>query len=455
MERQTKMSNTKRMRGWAALATTATAALALAACAPPGADTSGSAAPTGDVALTCGSDPVTLSAYVETGFPMFNDLTAEFTKQFPNVTFDTREDQFAVITQNAPRVLVDSPPDIMRLPTIVDLVTDKLLYNLDAYAEGYGWDSWPSSQLEQLRVNDQGQRGDGSLYAMGTNYSVTGVFYNKKLAAQIGMTAAPKTLDEFDGYLKKAKEAGITPIAQFNGGATGGLAFPLQALMGSYGEPSKINDWIFLKDGATIDTPENVKAAEHLNSWITAGYFADDANSMDYSQMISRFTGGQSLFIFDGDWESGNFDTQMPGDVGFFLAPPVTAGGQIGAMSAPLTYGVSAKAAHPDCAAFFFNWVATNDQARTIAVEKGGSHPMGPADAFMPAVAEGSVTAETLAAGAELSQNNGSMDFIANATGSIYAKSLTPNLQELFAGKQTPAGLLTQVQADYLSSKKG
>ncbi len=253
------MSNTKRMRGWAVLATTVTAGLALTACAPPGADTSGTQAPTGAVTLSCGTDPVTLSAYVETGFPLFNDLTAEFTKQFPNVTFNTREDQFAVITQNAPRVLVDSPPDIMRLPTIVDLVNDKLLYNLDAYATGYGWDKWPSSQLEQLRVNDQGQRGDGSLYAMGVNYSVTGVFYNKKLAAQIGMTSAPTTLAELDADLQKAKDAGITPIAQFNGGATGGLAFPLQALMASYGKPSTINDWIFLKDGATIDTPENVK----------------------------------------------------------------------------------------------------------------------------------------------------------------------------------------------------
>ena len=31
-------------------------------------------------------------------------------------------------------------------------------------------------------------RGDGSLWAMGLNYSLTGVFYNKALAAKIGMT---------------------------------------------------------------------------------------------------------------------------------------------------------------------------------------------------------------------------------------------------------------------------
>ena len=97
--------------------------LSLAACSPPGTpaatSTASSATATATAAAgapTCGTDPVTLEAYVETGFPVFNDLAAEFSKQFPNVKFNTREDQFAVITANAPRVLVDSPPDLMRLP---------------------------------------------------------------------------------------------------------------------------------------------------------------------------------------------------------------------------------------------------------------------------------------------------------------------------------------------------
>ena len=47
------------------------------------------------------------------------------------------------------------------------------------------------------------------------------------------------------------------------------------------------------------------------------------------------------------------------------------------------------------------------------------------------------------------------MDFIANATGSIYAKSWTPNLQKLVAGEQTPKGMLESVQADYLAEIGG
>lgn len=432
----------------------ATMALGLVACAPPGGTaepTGGDGAGAGDLELTCGSDDVVLKAYFETGFPLPAALTEEFTKQFPNVTFDIREDQFAVITQNAPRVLQDSPPDLMRLPQMSELASDGLLLDLDPYADAYGWSEWPESQLVQLRVDDEGRRGDGPLYAMGLSYSMTGVYYNKELAAQIGLTEAPATLDEFDAVLQKAKDAGITPIGQFNGGATGGLAFPLQALMASYGDPSAINDWIFQKPEATIDTPENLAAAEHLQRWIDAGYFEADVNSLDYAQMMSRFIGGETLFSFNGDWEAGNLDAQMPGNAGFFLMPPLEEGGQIGAMSAPNTFGVAAAAENADCAAFFLDWTATNEEARALTVEVGGSSPMGAVGAYMPPVEEGTTTAATLAAGEVIGEANGAMDFIANATGAIYAQSWTPNLQKMVAGEQTPAGLLESVQSDYES----
>lgn len=432
-------------------------ALALTACSAPGAseepeETTASETGSSDGgAPTCGTEPVTLKAYLETGFPLATELMDEFSTQYPNVTFDTREDQFAVLTQNAPRVLVDDPPDLMRLPQMSELASDGLLLDLDEYATAFGWDAWPASQLEQMRVDEEGRRGNGPLYAMGLNFSMTGVFYNKELAAQIGMTEPPATLAEFDSYLQAAVDAGLVPVAQFNGGATGGLAFPLQALMASYGDPAAINDWIYQQPDATIVSDTNVEATEHLQSWIDAGYFADDVNSMDYAMMMSRFIEGDSVFIFNGDWESGNLDTQMPGNVGFFLMPPVEEGGSFGAMSAPLTYGISANAANPDCAAFFLNWVATDDTARTIAVEVGGSHPMGPADAFMPEVDADTVTAQTLAAGAAIGEQDGAMDFIANATGSVYAEGWTPNLQKLVAGEIDPTALLEAVQAEYES----
>ena len=171
-----------------------------------------------------------MSAYFETGFPLPKALTKEFTRQYPNVKWDIRQDQFAVITQNAPLTLSGpNAPDLMRLPQMSGLVHDHLLKNLDGYAKSLGWDKWPASQLEQLRVASDGTRGTGSLYAVGLNFSMTGVFYNKKLAAKVGMTGTPQTLAQLDALLAKAKAAGITPIVQFNGGATGGLAVPAAA----------------------------------------------------------------------------------------------------------------------------------------------------------------------------------------------------------------------------------
>lgn len=100
--------------------------------------------------------------------------------------------------------------------------------------------------------------------------------------------------------------------------------------MAAYGPPGPINDWIYQKQGATIDTPSNLDATRHLEKWIKGGYFWKDVNAVDYATMMSRFIKGDGLFMFNGDWESGNLDKQMPGDVGFFLMPPAAAGRQAG-----------------------------------------------------------------------------------------------------------------------------
>ncbi len=421
----------------------------IAATVVPASASRTAATPT--LAKACGTKPVTMNAYIETGFQVPISLMNEFHRQFPSVSWKIRQDAFAVITQNAPLVLSGpNPPDIMRLPQVSGLVKDHLLKNLDGYFNAYHWSTFPASQLSQVRMPPSGRpRGSGSLWAFGLNYSLTGVFYNKTLAAKIGMTKPPTTLAQLDALLAKAKANGITPIVQFNGGATGGLLFPLQQLMSIYGPTTPINNWIFQKPGANIDTASNVAAAQHLQQWIKAGYFNSDANATDYPTMMSKFEHGEGVFMFDGDWESGNLDKLMPGQIGFFLMPTLKAGGRRTAMSAPLTYGIARTAKHADCAAFFFNWIATNARARKIDVAVGGSNPGGPAHLPVPVPKKGTVTAETLAAGKVVASANGAMDFIANATQAIYAQSWTPEVQKLFAGQEDAAGVLSKVQSDY------
>ncbi|MBL8118400.1 MAG: carbohydrate ABC transporter substrate-binding protein [Anaerolineae bacterium] len=402
-------------------------------------------------AVECGSEPVTLRGYFETGFDLPFKLAEEFTNQYPNVTWDISQDQFANLINATPRLLSgDNPPDLIRLPTMVSFATQGLLKNLDDYAAAFGWNDWPVPQLNQNRVAEDGTRGSGSLFAMGLNYSLTGIFYNRELAEQIGMTEPPATLAEFEALLAAAKEAGLLPIMQWGSAKSGmGLAFPLQALMASVGSVDPINDWIFQKPGATIDTPENLVAAQHLQQWIENGYFPPDINAIEYTDANARFGQGEGVFIFNGDWQNAGYNTDLPGKVGFFVMPPAEEGGSPAAMSAPLTFGIAANAANADCAAFFLNWVASNETARQIGVDVGGSNPGGPSGASVPAVPEGSITIETLAAGVVVGEAGTSMDFIANATSAIFAQGWTPELQKMVSGRQDAAGLLAAVQAEY------
>jgi ABC-type glycerol-3-phosphate transport system substrate-binding protein len=345
-------------RGFVLLGPLMAAIVGVGACSPPGSapdsDSDGDTA----VSTELGTEPITLEMYAETGFPLAKALADEFSRQHPDVTFNVREDQFTVLVENAPRVLsADNAPDIIRLPTMVDLVKDSLLKNLDPYFDAYGWDRWPASQLVQLRVSEDGPRGSGSLYALGLGYSVTGVFYNRDQAEQIGRTEPPATIADFEDLLARAEDDGLLPIMQFN-----------------------------------------------------------------------KNTAGSAVFMFNGDWESANLDKGMPENVGFFLFPPETEGGRYVAMSAPNTFGIGANAENPDAAAFFLNWVHTNEEARRISVEVGGSSPGGPADLPVPSAEEGTVLAQTLAASQQLAADNGAVDFTANATGAIFAAAITPEL---------------------------
>ena len=327
----------------ARFAAIAFASILVAACAAPGTVSSPSAAasvapsavapstapsvaPSASAAAagpSCGTDPVVLNAYFETGFDLPFKLSAEFTKQFPNVTWKISQDQFTNLMTATPRLLSgDNPPDLIRLPSMVGLVKDGLLKNLDTYATAFGWDKWPAAQLAQNRVGTDGTRGSGSLYAMGLNYSLTGVFYNKKLATQLGMTEPPKTVAEFEGLLAKAKTAGLLPIMAWNATASGGgLAFPLQNLMAAYGPTQPVNDWIFQKTGATIDTPTNLTAAQHLQQWVESGYFNKDTNATEYTDANARFGKGEGVFMFNGDWQDAVYDKDLAGNVGFFVFP--------------------------------------------------------------------------------------------------------------------------------------
>ena len=361
----------------AALAITITsAALALAACAPGAASDTAAPAPA-KASTAVGTAPVTLSILVSTpDVPLFSALGTAFHAQHHNVTVKVTSQDFNTLVTSTPHILAGSDvPDIIRIASFGNLVTDKLLTSLDPYAKAYGWDNWPQSQFASTRVGADGkQRGTGALYGVGPGFGLTGIYYNKALAKRIGMTGPPATLAGFEKLLGKARRAGLLPI--LINGEDGGTVYPLQNLQMDYaGSPKAVQAWNYDTPGATINSSATVKAAATLQQWSKDRYFSPAANSVDQTHAPGDFTSGQGVFFPSGNWQAPGLDKAGKGKFGFFLFPPLRQGSQVTAMTAADTLAIPARARHAAVAAAFLNFIQTDSQARADAVSLGGVVP--------------------------------------------------------------------------------
>ena len=76
-----------------------------------------------------------------------------------------------------------------------------------------------------------------------------------------------------------------------------------------------------------------------------------------HRRQCRRFGKGEGVFMFNGDWQNGGYNKDLPGKCRFFVFPAAEAGGSVAAMPAPVTYVIANTAKNNDCAALFFNWV--------------------------------------------------------------------------------------------------
>lgn len=431
----------------------AAAGFALAGCAPGGSATGGqgpSDAASVEVNTELTSEDVTLTIADETGFPVTDKLAEEFTKQHPNVTFEITRDTFQNLTANAPKLLAgENPPDLIRLPTIGDTAGDGLLANLDPYAEAYGWDAWPETQLAPLRMNDEGTRGSGPLYQVGLGYSVTGIYMNTAIAQELGIDGPPQTMAELEEDLVTAKAGGVLPIMA--GDKDGVVNFVIQAAMNQYADKDEFLSWMFNEPGSTYATEGNIKGAELIRSWADKGYFPSDINAIDYFTFVSRFSEGEGLFTFNGNWEAANYQKALGDDVEFFLVPPVEEGGSHVAMGAANSFSVAAGSDDLDTTTYFLNWIHTDPTARQIITDVTGASPGGDPSLEQPTVEEGSLIADALEMAAQIGEENGQVDFMSNTTAGIYAGSIIPESQLLVTSKITGEEFVTRVQEFYES----
>jgi raffinose/stachyose/melibiose transport system substrate-binding protein len=440
------------------LGAAAVALLALAACAPGSgsSDDAASAKPPGKVNTDAASlGKVTLTVWdqeVRGGqAAQIAELNKQFHAKYPNITIKRVSRSFDDLKKTLRLALSGkNAPDVVESNNgrsdMGQFVKAGQLVPLTPYEKAYGWDDrYPESVRQYSSYSPDGKQfGQGTLYGLPQVGEVVGIFYDKKVLADAGVTP-PTTWAQFESALPKVKAAGQVPI-MFGNLDQWPAIHVLGTIQGRTTSPDDIRDLAFGRAGASWKTPENSKAVQTLVDWVDRGYFQPDVNGEGYDPAWQAFSKGKGAFLIGGTWLQADLQKAMGDDVGFMLPPsaggsdaPVATGGT------GLPFTITASSKHPDAAAAYIDFI-TDARAMKVLSDTGN---LPVADTAAQSVT-GGLQKDVFTAFGNVVQADGLVPYLDYATPTMY-DTLTASLQDLIAKKVSPDQFLDTVEKDYSS----
>jgi raffinose/stachyose/melibiose transport system substrate-binding protein len=371
-------------------------------------------------------------------------LNAAFQAKYPNVKIKRVAKSFDDLNTTLKLAVSGSKaPDVVEAnqgrQVMGQLVKGGLLTPLDAYADAYGWgDRYSKVLLDLNRFSDDGKQfGSGSLYGLSQMGEIVGVFYNKDK-----VSSPPKSFSEFESQLQKAKADGDVPISFGNLDPFAGI-HEFQTVQNQYAKPDAVRDFVFARNGASFDTPENEEAAKKLQEWAKKGYFTPNFNGTGYDPAWQQFAKGKGPFLIAGTWLTSDLADNMGDKAGFMLMPPPDAGGSpvsLGGESLP--FAITSKSKNPDVAASYIDFL-TNAQAGAVLVDTNNLPAM-----KTDAQASSGVSKDVAEAWKTLNEAQGLVPYIDYATPTFY-DDISGSVQKLMAFKEQPKAFTSGLQQDY------
>ncbi len=202
-----------------------------------------------------------------------------------------------------------------------------------------------------------------------------GVFYNKKIFADNGITV-PKTFDEMMNVHKILKEKGILPQAW---GAKSWEPFAKSAL------GLAVVDYLQTANGKGFDQSINEGTGKFANSelkpiiekwsqYFKDGYVTQDMLQIDYDTALKQFATGEAAMWESGPWAIQAIKEANP-DLDFDMMPFVgTKEGNNYLIGGPgVTFGVNAKSEHQEEALKVLELMATPEGQQALCAGSPGS----------------------------------------------------------------------------------
>lgn len=232
----------------------------------------------------------------------------------------------------------------------------------DLVEEGFAMDLSDNAVIAGLNL-PSGDLGDASangvLYAFPIDFKTWGVFYNKTLFDELGLSV-PTTVSELNAIQDKLAEAGYDTYARSHAVAT-------------YADIEMRNTvWTRALETGNNDVFEKLMSGEKkfvdypffkegLEVWTARMKYTKPEDMSNTKEMgMEEFAAGKAAMRYDGTWGYGDIMKKEPQfEVGFFIAPIDEAGSQKMNVQVDQCFMVNPKADHSDVAVDFMEfWVS-------------------------------------------------------------------------------------------------
>ena len=187
---------------------------------------------------------------------------------------------------------------------------------------------WQDSFATQAALNLFGQNDE--FYGVPWNWGAVGMFYNKALFEQAGITDTPTTWSEFLTDVQMLKDAGITPISVGEGETWTGHFWWVYLATREGGQEAFLN--AYNRTGSFADAPF-VKAGEDLKQLVDMEPFEDGFLGVNHNDSEGIFGNGQAAMELMGQWApaaQAQYSSDGNGigadNLGFFPFPMVEGG---------------------------------------------------------------------------------------------------------------------------------
>jgi raffinose/stachyose/melibiose transport system substrate-binding protein len=316
-----------------------------------------------------GKTPVTwfkLSEGSETQNATINEVVADFEKANPTIDIKVEERSIDA-HKDALRTTLGSSgaPDIFFSWAGPGLGGEFIeaggSLNLEKYYDKYNWaDRFSDATMETVT-----QYGgfDGVPYTQ----RAEGIFYNKALFAEAGITEAPTTYDELVDAAEKLKAAGITPI-EFGGTVNWHVMRLLDSILETKCGPELYQDLVTGK-ASWVEEECVTETFTEFSTW-TGEYVNDGFISINNDEASALFFSGEAAMALEGDWFNQSVRDNGMDEDAVGIIPFPTGAGRIYGFNENNYITPSSK--HPDEAAKFLDYL-TSESAQEKFIKAFGS----------------------------------------------------------------------------------